>query len=151
MTIQERLVADMKEAMRAGDKPTLDVIRQIQSEVAVAKAAPGFTGEVDDDLYRATIASYTKRMRKAKAEFEAAGDRGAAQAAKLAFEIDYLSRYLPQQLDESQTRELVRETVARLGASDLKESGKVIGAVMRSRADLDGALVAKIVRDELGG
>ncbi len=151
MTIQEQLAADMKKAMKAGDKPTLNVIRQIQSEVAVAKAAPGFTGEVDDELYRSIIASYTKRMRKAKGEFEAAGDRGAEQAAKLAFEIDYLSRYLPQQLDEAQTRELVRETIGRLGATDPKESGKVIGAVMRSGADLDGALVAKIVREELGG
>jgi len=150
VSIEAELREDMKRALRAGDKATLGVVRQIQSEVAVAKSAPGFTGEVDDELYRRTIAAYVKRMKKAKAEFEAAGERGAEQAAKLAFEIDYLSRFLPRQLDEDQTRDLVRRTIAELGADDPKAAGKVIGAVMRSGEPVDGALVARLVREELG-
>ena len=64
MGIQEELVAELQDAMRARDKPRASVIRQVQTEVAVAKSAPGFTGELDDELYTATIASYVKKMER---------------------------------------------------------------------------------------
>ena len=149
MTIQEQLAAEQKAAMRSGDRATLNVIRQIQSEVAVAKAAPGFDGDVDDDLYLATIATYVKRMDKARNEYADLGERGRDQAEKLAFEIDYLSAYLPQKLDEAATRSVVDQTIADLGATDPKMTGQVIGAVMKSGEDLDGALVARLVKAAL--
>jgi len=149
MTIQEQLAAEQKAAMKSGDRATLNVIRQIQSEVAVAKAAPGFDGDVDDDLYLATIATYVKRMDKARNEYADLGERGRDQAEKLAFEIDYLSAYLPQKLDEAATRSVVDQTIADLGATDPKMTGQVIGAVMKSGEDLDGALVARLVKDAL--
>ena len=149
MTIQEQLAAEQKAAMKSGDRATLNVIRQIQSEISVAKAAPGFDGEVDDDLYLATLATYVKRMSKARGEYEALGDRGQEQADKLTFEIDYLSAYLPQKLDEAATRALVDRTIADLGAADPKMIGRVIGAVMKSGEDVDGALVARLVKAAL--
>ena len=149
MTIQEQLAAEQKAAMKSGDRATLNVIRQIQSEVAVAKAAPGFDGDVDDDLYLATIATYVKRMDKARNEYADLGERGRDQAEKLAFEIDYLSAYLPQKLDEAATRSVVDQTIADLGATDPKMTGQVRGAVMKSGEDLDGALVARLVKDAL--
>ena len=151
MTVQEQLVAAQRTAMKAGDKPTVNVIRQIQSEVAVAKSAPGFTGEVDDDLYVTTIAAFVKRMQKARTEFEAAGERGKEHVAKLTFEIDYLSQYLPQQLSEAETRDLVKATIAELGVDDPSRSGQVIGAVMKSGEAVDGGTVSRLVREELGG
>jgi len=149
MTIKEQLATEQKAAMKSGDRATLNVIRQIQSEVAVAKAAPGFEGEVDDDLYLATIATYVKRMSKARSEYDALGERGREQADKLTFEIDYLAAYLPQKLDESATRALVDQTIADLGATDPKMTGQVIGAVMKSGEDVDGALVARLVKAAL--
>ena len=151
MSIQEQLAAEQKAAMKSGDRATLNVIRQIQSEISVAKAAPGFDGEVDDDLYLATIATYVKRMSKARGEYEALGERGQEQADKLTFEIDYLSAYLPQKLDEAATRALVDQTIADLGAADPKMVGRVIGAVMKSGEDVDGALVAQLVKGALAG
>ncbi len=151
MTIQEQLVEAQKSAMKSGDRATLSVIRQIQSEVAVAKTAPGFSGEVDDALYLSTIATYTKRMDKARVEYEALGERGADQAQKLAFEIDYLSDYLPQKLDEDATRALVDQAIAGLGATDPKMTGQVIGAVMKSGKEVDGKLVAKLANEALAG
>jgi uncharacterized protein YqeY len=149
MTIKEQLAAEQKAAMKSGDRATLNVIRQIQSEVSVAKAAPGFDGEVDDDLYLATIATYVKRMGKARSEYDALGERGREQAEKLAFEIDYLSAYLPQKLDESATGALVDQTIADFGATDPKMTGQVIGAVMKSGEEVDGALVARLVKAAL--
>lgn len=150
MTIEEELAAELRDAMRGRDKPRLNVIRQVQTEVAVAKAAEGFAGDVGDDLYRTVIAGYVKKMNKARKEFEAAGDRGATRAAALAYEVEFLSRWLPRQLDEEATRALVRSTIAEIGAADAAATGQVIGAVMRSGEELDGSLVARLVREELG-
>lgn len=149
MNIQEQLAAEQKAAMKSGDRATLNVIRQIQSEISVARAAPGFDGEVDDDLYLATIATYVKRMGKARDEYETLGERGREQADKLTFEIDYLSAYLPQKLGEAATRALVDQAITDLGATDPKMTGKVIGGVMKSGEDVDGALVARLVKEAL--
>lgn len=149
MSIQEQLAADQTAAMKAGDRATLNVIRQVRSEVSVAKAAPGFKGEVDDALYERTIATYVKRMGKAKGEYDEMGERGRDQAEKLAFEIEYLSKYLPQRLDEEATRALVDKAIAELGADDPKMTGRVIGAVMKSGEDVDGGLVARLVNEAL--
>ena len=149
MSIQEQLVADQKTAMRSRDTSTLNAIRSVQAEVATAKSAPGFRGEVDDDLYEATIATYVKRITKARAEYDAMGDAGADQSAKLTFEIDYLSRFLPKKLDEESTRALVESTIAELGADAETPKGQVIGAVMKSGEDIDGALVNRLVSELL--
>jgi uncharacterized protein YqeY len=149
MTIEEQLAAEQKTAMKAGDRATLNVIRQVRTEVSVVKSSPGFTGEIDDDLYLSTISTYVKRMGKAKAEYEAMGERGREQADKLAFEIDYLAKFLPSKLDETATRELVEATIAEIGADDPKMTGRVIGAVMKKGEEVDGALVARLVKEAL--
>jgi len=150
MSVKDELSQALKDAMKAGDRPTVNVIRQVQTEVSVAKSAPGFSGEIDDDFYVATIGSYVKKMAKAKREFEDAGERGQAQADKLAFEIEYLSRWLPESLGEDETRALVRSAIEELGASDPKMAGRVIGHVMKSGTEVDGSLVNRLVREELG-
>lgn len=151
MTIQEELVAELRDAMKTGDSPRRDVIRQIQTEVANARSEPGFKGEVDDALYLTVIGSYVKKMDKARREYLDLGDRGAAMAEKLAYEIDYLGRWLPKKLGEEETRALVRQAIVTLGvAGDPKAAGRVTGTLMRERGDdLDGALVGRLVAEEL--
>lgn len=151
MSIREELANELRDAMRAKDAPRRDVIRQIETEIAVAKSQPGFTGEVDDDLYRQVIGSYVKKMEKTRQEYEELGERGEAMAAKLGFEVEYLSRWLPKKLDEEATRGLVREAIEELGAaSDEKAAGRVTGHLMKQHGkDLDGSLVSRLVREEL--
>lgn len=150
MTIKDELAEELKDAMRNRDKPRLNVIRQVQTEVAVATSAEGFSGDADDDLYVGVIASYVKKMDKARQEFEAAGERGAERAAGLEYEVEYLSRWLPTKLGEDETRSLVKATIAELGVDDPKQMGRVIGAVMKAGGGLDGSLVSRLVREELG-
>ncbi len=149
MDIREQLSADRITAMKSGDRATVNVVRQVETEVSVAKSAPGFTGEVDDDLYRSTIARYVKKMDKARGEYEALGERGEEQARRLAFEVDYLAQFLPDTVSEADTRALVARTIAELGVDDLAMKGRVIGAVMESSEGLDGALVARLVAEAL--
>lgn len=149
MSVQEQLKHDQIASMRSKDKATLNAIRSVQTEVATAKSAPGFTGTVDDAFYTKTIAAYVKKISKSRAEYVALGKRGADHVAGLTFEIDYLEQFLPTTLDEGSTRALVNVTIADMGADSDTQVGKVIGAVMRSGKSLDGALVNRIVREEL--
>ena len=83
MSIKEEFAAELKDAMRNRDKPRLNVIRQVQTEVSVTTAAEGFDGEADDALYLDVIAGYVKKMDKARKEYEAVGERGEERAAAL--------------------------------------------------------------------
>jgi uncharacterized protein YqeY len=151
MSIHDELTAELRDAMRGRDRPRLDVIRSIETEVARVRSEPGFSGQVDDDLYERVIGSYVKKMEKARSEFETLGERGAEQAAKLGFEIDYLSRWLPETLGEDETRALVRDAITEIGADDPSMAGRVIGHVMKSGlTGIDGGLVNRIAREELG-
>jgi uncharacterized protein len=151
MTIQEQLTTELRDAMKAKDGPRRDVIRQVQTEVATARSQPDFTGEVDDAFYQKIIASYVKKMDKSREEYATLGERGEEMADKLAYEVEYLSRWLPSKLDEEATRRLVAEAIAELGVTgDEKAAGRVTGHLMKSHgADLDGGLVNRIVREEL--
>ena len=106
---------------------------------------------MDDDLYRKVIGSYVKKMDKTRQDYLEVGERGEAMAAKLGYEVEYLSRWLPQKLGESETRDLVKKTIQdlRVGA-DEKAAGRVTGQLMKEHGkDLDGALVNRLVREEL--
>jgi uncharacterized protein YqeY len=151
MSIHEELAAELRESIRGRDRRRLDVIRQVETEVARARTEPGFHGEVDDALYLRVIAAYCRKMDKARLEFVAAGERGRAQAEKLAFEIEYLGRWQAVTLDEDATRALVRAAIAELGAADPKMAGRIIGHVMKvAGGTVDGTLVNRLVREELG-
>jgi uncharacterized protein len=151
MSIKEELASELREAMKAKDGRKRDVIRQIETEVSIARSQPGFSGEVDDALYRQVIGSYVKKMEKSREEYLDIGERGEAMAAKLGFEVEYLSRWLPRKLDTEATRALVREAIAELGvAGEEKAAGRVTGHLMKGHGeDLDGGLVNRLVREEL--
>jgi uncharacterized protein len=151
MSIREELASELRDAMRAQDAPRRDVIRQIETEISVARSEPGFSGELDDDLYRRVIGAYVKKMDKTRQEYLDIGERGAAMAAKLGYEVEYLARWLPQKLDEAETRDLVKKTIQDLGvAGDEKAAGRVTGQLMKEHGkDLDGGLVNRLVREEI--
>ena len=151
MSIQEELSAELVDAMKSKDAARRDVIRQVQTEIATARSQPGFSGEADDGFYQKTIASYVKKMDKSLSEYADMGERGAEMAGKLAFEVEYLSRWLPTKLDEGATRALIAEAIEELGvAGDEKAAGRVTGHLMKSRGkDLDGGLVNRLVRESL--
>lgn len=151
MTISEQLANELKDAMKAKDGPRRDVIRQVQTEAATAKSQPDFVGEADDEFYQKVISSYVKKMDKARSEYAEMGERGAAMAEKLAFEVDYLSRWLPKKMDEDSTRALVAKAIDELGVSgDEKAAGRVTGHLMKNHgSDLDGGMVNRLVREQL--
>lgn len=151
MSTSLELAAELKDAMLTKDAPRRDVIRQVQTEITLARSAPGYDEANDDAIVQGVIESYSKKMAKSAAEYEGYGDRGAEMVEKLRFEVDYLSRWLPQKLDETQTRALIQEKIEELGvAGDEKAAGRVTGMLMKShKDDLDGGLVNRLVRELL--
>ena len=147
MTISDDLSAALKEAMKAKDKPKLDAIRQIQTEVAKKKAEKG--EEATDDLVLGVISSYVKKMTKAVEEYQSLGDRGLEMAEKIQFEIDFLSGWLPEQLSEEEVVTIIDEVLAQMGDVDMSQMGKIIGAVMAKADGLDGSVVSKLVREKI--
>jgi len=147
MALADDLRAALKDAMKAKDKPKLDAIRQIQTEIAKKKSEKG--EEVNDELVLGVISSYVKKMAKAVEEYQSLGDRGQDMAEKIQFEIDFLSTYLPEQLDEEEVEKIVDEALSELGDVDISQMGRVIGAVMAKGDGIDGSIVSKIVKDKL--
>ena len=147
MALADDLSSALKDAMKAKDKPKLDAIRQIQTEIAKKKAEKG--EEVNDDLVLGVISSYVKKMIKAVEEYQSLGDRGQEMAEKIQFEIDFLSTYLPEQLGEEEVEKIVDEVLSELGNVDISQMGRVIGAVMAKGDGIDGSIVSKIVKDKL--
>jgi uncharacterized protein YqeY len=151
MSIKEELASELRAAIKQSDARRRDVIRIVDTEVRMAGSAPGFKGEIDDGLYRQVIASYSKKMDKARLEYEEMGERGRPMAEKLGWEVQYLSRWLPAKLDEAATSALVRAAIEELGvAGDPKAAGRVVGQIMKGHKDeVDGTLVSRLVASEL--
>ena len=147
MTISDDLSAALKEAMKAKDKPKLDAIRQVQTEVAKKKAEKG--EEATDELVLGVISSYVKKMTKAVEEYKSLGDRGTEMAEKIQFEIDFLRGWLPEQLSEEEVVAIIDEVLAEMGDVDMSQMGKIIGAVMAKADGLDGAVVSKLVKEKI--
>ena len=147
MALADDLSSALKDAMKAKDKPKLDAIRQIQTEIAKKKAEKG--EEVNDDLVLGVISSYVKKMIKAVEEYQSLGGRGQEMAEKIQFEIDFLSTYLPEQLSDEEVEKIVDEVLSELGDVDISQMGRVIGAVMAKGDGIDGSIVSKIVKDKL--
>lgn len=148
-SIREQLARELKDAIKSSDPLRRDAIRQIETEVRKVTSQVGMD-DATDDVYEVVIAAYVKKMTKARDEYAEMGERGGEMAAKLGFEVDYLSRWLPSKLGEKATRELVRQTIEDMRlAGDARAVGKVVGALMKTREDLDGALVNTIAREEL--
>ena len=147
MALIDDLSTSLKEAMKAKDKPKLDAIRQVQTEIAKKKSEKG--EEATDELVLGVISSYVKKMAKAVDEYNSLGERGAEMAEKIQFEIDFLSQWLPEQLSEEDVEKLVDEVLTELGEVDMSQMGRIIGAVMARGDGIDGSIVSKIVKEKL--
>ena len=147
MALIDDLSTSLKEAMKAKDKPKLDAIRQVQTEIAKKKSEKG--EEATDELVLGVISSYVKKMAKAVDEYNSLGERGAEMAEKIQFEIDFLSQWLPEQLSEEDVEKLVDEVLTELEEVDMSQMGRIIGAVMAKGDGIDGSIVSRIVKEKL--
>jgi uncharacterized protein YqeY len=150
MSIEAQLNDLLKESMRTKDGRTADCIRMIKTKHMERRTAAGFKGPLDDALWLDVIAAYQKQLRKSREEYAAIGARGADAIAQLDFEIAFCARFLPKAASDDEVRSLVREALVRMGVSDGKAAGRVVGEIMKAnKGKLDPAAVKRIVDEEL--
>src|SRR2546425_8229260 len=109
MPLEQELNDRLTRAIKDRDMRTADVLRMVKARLQERRTAKGFSGAVDDPLVLDVIGAYRKQLQKALAEYEKVGERGAAQAEQLRFEIALCEGYLPKGLDDAALRALVRE------------------------------------------
>lgn len=150
MSIEAQLNDLLKESMRTKDSRTADCIRMIKTKHMERRTAAGFKGPLDDALWLDVIATYQKHLRKSREEYAAIGARGADAIAQIDFEIAFCARFLPKAASDDEVRALVREALVRLGVSDPKQAGRVIGEIMKAnKGKLEPSAVKRIVDEEL--
>ena len=147
MSLKDRILQDVKDAMRAKDKPRLGTLRLITSAIKQIEVDKRI--ELDDEQVLSVFDKMCKQRRESIAQFEKAGrDDLIAQEVS---ELDIIQPYLPEQLSDTEIAELIDAAMTATGASSIKDMGKVMGQLkskLQGRADM-GA-VSAMIKAKLG-
>jgi uncharacterized protein YqeY len=145
-TLAEKLMADIKDAMKSGAKDRLVTLRSLHAQIKDATVNAG--KDMTDDAVIAVIAKQLKQRADAAKQFRDAGRTDLAETEER--EIEILKAYQPAQLSEAEVEALVIAAIAATGATTKKEMGKVMAELMpKVKGKADGALVNRIVGSKL--
>jgi len=142
--LKQRLQADMKAAMKAGDKPRLGAIRLINAEVKQREVDERV--ELDDRQVLAVLDKMVKQRRDSIAQYEQAGRDDLAERER--FEVAVCQAYMPQPLSADEIAALIDAAIAEAGAAGMKDMGKVMSILkpnVQGRGDM-GAISADVKR-----
>jgi uncharacterized protein YqeY len=142
MSIRDSLSADMKTAMKAGDRETLGVIRMALA--AIKQREIDSQSSLNDGETIAVLDKMVKQRRESIEQYTAAGRNELAR--RESDEIEILKRYLPQPLPEGEIDALIERAIAASGADSMKDMGRVMASLkdqMQGRADM-AAVSAKV-------
>jgi uncharacterized protein len=147
MRLTDQLTEDMKTAMKAGETDRLATVRLLRGAMKNEEIKLGHTLSDDDALK--VLQREAKQRRDSIEQYRAASrdDLAGKEEAELAI----VQTYLPQPLTEAELGVMIEEVITRLGVTDMKQMGAVVGAVMgRAGARAEGGMVSKLVREKLG-
>lgn len=148
MNLFDQISEDIKSAMLARDKVTLEALRGIKKEFLEAKTAKGSNGELPDDKALAIIRKLLKQRRDS-AEIYTQNGRPELAEAELAESL-VLERYLPKQLSEEELMPIVRAATQEYGITDPKQGGRLVGILCKQLAGkADGKLIGEVVKKVL--
>lgn len=146
MTLKERLLSDMRTAMKQKDTVRKTVLSMARA--AILQLEKDKRTELDDQGVMEVIAKEIKSRKEALEMFKQGGRQDLVEQNEK--EIEILGEYLPPQLSESEIREIIRETIEKVGAAGMKDMGKVMGAVMpQVKGRAEGGTVNRLVKEML--
>jgi uncharacterized protein YqeY len=148
--LRDRFTTDMKEAMKAGEKGRLGAIRLIQAALKDKdiEARGAGKGPLSDEEILALLQKMVKQRQESITMYEQGGRTELAQQEK--DEVTVISSYLPQQMDEAETKAAIEAAIAETGAASMKDMGKVVGALRAKYAGrMDFAKASGLVKDML--
>jgi uncharacterized protein YqeY len=148
MSLEERLDADLKDAMRRGQETRKLAIRSAKTAIMMAKVAGEEARTLTDDEVLAIIARQVKQRRDSITEFAKGGRQDLIDQEQA--EIDVLTVYLPAQMDEAAVRVRAQAVIMELGVTDLKGVGPVMKRLTAELRGLaDGQVINRVVRELL--
>lgn len=147
MTLEEKITQDLKTAMKAKDDAAKRGIRAIKQAILLAKT-DGSGKEITADLEIKMLTKLVKQRKESLAIYEEQGREDLAKTERE--ELEVIERYLPEQMSEAELSTTIRAIIERLGASSMKDMGKVMGVATKELAGkADGKLVSQIVKAAL--
>jgi uncharacterized protein len=148
MALEQQIMAEMKEAMKAKDEAALRGLRAIKAEIIKAKTEPGAGGEIDEATEQKFLQKMMKQRRDSLEIFEKQGR--ADLAIKEKEEMAIIERFLPKQLGEAEIKTIVQEIITATGATTAADMGKVMGVASKQLAGIaDGKTISNIVKELL--
>lgn len=148
MNLFDQVSEDIKKAMLARDTVALEALRGIKKEFLEAKTAKGSDGTLPDDKAMAILAKMIKQ-RKESADIYTQQNRPELAAEENA-QAEIIARYMPKALTDQELTDVLRDIIARVGATSPKEMGKVMGVASKELAGrADGRVISARVRELL--
>jgi uncharacterized protein YqeY len=146
MSLEERLMDEMKQAMKTNDKLRLSTIRMIRT--AVKNKEIEQRKKLDDDSVMRVIQGMVRRGEESVEQFKLGGRTDLVE--KETKEIEILKSYLPKALSQEEILKIIDQTIEETQASSLKDLGKVMKSVMpKLGGRAEGALINQLVKERL--
>lgn len=148
MSLEQKVMADLKTAMLAKDEKSLRALRAIKSAIIIAKTSEGAHGEIKEEDEIKLLQKLVKQRKDSLEIYEKQNRNDLA--AKEKEEIEVIEKFLPKQMDEAELKEIIAKVIAETGASSPADMGKVMGAANKQLAGkADGKKIAGIVKELL--
>ena len=148
MALEQQIQEDIKTAMKAKDAVATAATRAIKGEILLFKTSEGGSKEVSDGDILKMIQKLIKQRKESAEQFTAAGRQELADN-ELA-EAAVMEKYLPKQLSEAEVEEKIKAIIAEVGATSIKDMGKVMGAANKALAgQSDGRTISSVVKELL--
>lgn len=149
MGLKDRINEDIKKAMRAKDQGRLRALRSIKSAILLVETSGGRDdGELTEEEEIKLLTKQAKQRKDSLEQYRANNREDLAVVEEE--ELTIIEEYLPQQLSESEVEEKVKEIIVKVGASSIKDLGKVMGTATKQLAgQADGKLISKIAKELL--
>jgi uncharacterized protein YqeY len=149
MALFDTISKDIQAAMLAKDKIRLEALRGAKKEFLEAKTAKGADSDLSDETAVKILQKMVKQ-RKDSAIIYKEQNRPELAENELA-EVEVLENYLPKQLSSEELEAAIREIIAKVGATSIKDMGKVMGAATQALAGkAEGRLISEKVKQLLG-
>ena len=146
MSLESRIDQDLKEALKAGEKTKLTVLRGLKSDIKYKRIDKG--EDLTDDDVIAVLSTCVKKVRDSIEQFTRGGRDDLVK--KEQFELSIIQSYLPEQLSEEKIREIVAAAIAESGADSPAKIGLVMKIVMpQLKGRADGKMVNKLAMEML--
>ncbi|MFL5742830.1 MAG: GatB/YqeY domain-containing protein [Flavisolibacter sp.] len=148
MNLEQKVMAEMKDAMKAKDEANLRGLRAIKAEIIKAKTEPGAGGEINADKEISLLQKMMKQRRESLQIYQQQNRADLAQ--KEQEEIAVIERFLPKQMDSEELRSELKKIISETGASSPADMGKVMGAATKKLAGrADGKTISALVKEML--